>query len=120
MAELVVVRFKVIDVEHHKAHRKAVTIRALDLFRKACLDVAAVQKPREGSGHRELVEFTGFLLEQSVVDGHRELRGDRLKKLERLYIEGRRAGPVCKAHDADRAAADVDRAAEKGRCLVMS
>src|ERR1043166_9927643 len=47
MAELVVIRFEMIDVEHHKTHRKTVTVRAFDLFQKALFDITSIQKSRK-------------------------------------------------------------------------
>ena len=63
MAKFVVVRFEMIDIEHHKAHRKPVAIGALDLLCQTGFDIAAIEQAGQRIGHRYLSELAGLVFE---------------------------------------------------------
>ena len=113
VAESVVIGFEMIDVDHHKAHRVAVTVRSADLLCQALLEIAPVQKAGQRVGHRKLFEFAGFVFQHSAVDGQRQMRGDGIKQFEVRFFKGAAVRLIGKIKDHDLSPADGQRVAHE-------
>src|SRR5579859_6325119 len=105
MAVPVVDLLEVVDVDHDDRHLPAVLLRAIHFLAEPLLEVAVIPQMREAV-------LVGLLVETSVLDGDRGVRGEDLGDLDLAVPEGGVAGRGVEVEGANVLIPEEDRNAE--------